>query len=645
MIYSMKKNGTVVLRILAIALVMLWVSTVSAQVTKKADKQFAKGRYSQALYQYTKVLKNSKLNVATKSEIYCKMAKCYMAMDYYKPARQCFEKVMVLNPEYINNFPIYTEILRCNGRYLEALSYYYKYNSDVDDTATFSKQYSALSYPIVNNYCNPFVSVFGQYAVNTFGKKRGLQFYDGKLYYSTTGYMLDPTSSDYDELTALYNVFKSDVKNNVITNSQPESGVLPLSDDNVLAFAVQPGTNTLYFVAESRGRKRLYYSQYKDSSYSKISGVKIGKERLPVESLTFTSDGAKMFFSADMAGGVGGKDLWYSELSNGEWQKPVNMGTEINTSGDEITPFVFNNTLFFSSNGQVENYGGFDIYSVFVGDTSVGKVCNLKMPYNSCADDFSLVVNPDKSGGFFVSNRDTSILDDKIYGFAQLPDFTMYRGFITDKAGRFLDNVNITLADSATGKTVHIFKSGKKGEFGFFLENSKSYRIEFEKDNYFPLGIGFHGGQHDEIALENITMEMAKVILDGFELNKAYKIEGVFHQTADVEVCNTAILSSVTTFLKDNPHLNLYVHLFGYISSEEDFNEVLNQKRLENLTAFLKEHGVASNRVRYESYENLLPVDFPVSDISVDNTYLLYFVISPKNGTTVFPKTEKYRRR
>ena len=96
---------------------------------------------------------------------------------------------------------------------------------------------------------------------------------------------------------------------------------------------------------------------------------------------------------------------------------PNNMGGTINTSADEITPFVFRRTLFFSSDGQMENYGGFDIYSISL-DSVIAGANNLKLPYNSCADDFGLVINPEGTGGFLVSTRDTSLLDDRILAIA-----------------------------------------------------------------------------------------------------------------------------------------------------------------------------------------------------------------------------------
>lgn len=639
-----KKHNAFLVATLALAL--LFSGSAMAQITKKADAQLAKGEYAKALQLYSKCLESKKQpNTSTLSEIYSKMAKCYMELHYYKPAQRCFEKVMLLNPNYTDNLPLYAEILRCNGQYVDAMTYYYKYNSTVDDASTFQKLYSALSYPIGNSCENAFVNISGQYAVNTFGKKRGLQFFGNKLYYSTTGYMIDPLASDYDKHINEYHVFKSDVKEGVITNTLPENDIPVLYKNKVVSFAFNANDSILFFVAENKPEHFELYCSYPEKGvFSRKKEMRFGGKTYSVESVALDASGTTMIFSAAIEGGKGGKDLWYSTYADGQWKEPVNMGSEINTKGDEITPFIYGNTLFFSSDGQPDNYGGFDIYSTQLGVSHV-TVSNLKMPYNSYADDLALVVDAKNSNGFLVSNRDTSLLDDKIYSFSHMPNFTYCKGFISDNAGHYLENVDINLTDVETGKTVYMTKSGKNGKYGLFMDNRRDYVLELAKENYFPLKIECKATQSDSnvTTLENST-KLENLLLDGFELNKAYKMNGLFHQTADVEVLNTLRLSSVITFLRDNPNLVLYVHLFGYLSTEDDFNEILNKKRLENLTNYLMHSGISTDRVRGESYENQVPVNFPEVDPKMDNTYALYFVICKKNDRTFLPKTKEHKR-
>jgi hypothetical protein len=350
-----------------------------------------------------------------------------------------------------------------------------------------------------------------------------------------------------------------------------------------------------------------------------------------------------MIFSAylENEGRVGNNDLWVSNLVGEDWQAPVNMGSKINTHGDEITPFINGNTLFFSSNGQSENYGGFDIYSVSLDSPTV-EVCNLKMPYNSFADDFCLVLSPDGNGGFLVSTRDTSILDDKIYSFSAVPNFTFRNGFVYDKGGRPVENANITIVDKENDKILHMTKSGENGRFGFFINNARSYRLEVEKENCFPLKIEPNVSIKSTAALSNPSIR-ENITMDGFELNREYKMCGVFHQAADVEVLENDMLSSLSAFVKDNTNLVLYMYIFCYISPDNDFNELLNKKRISSLLDYMCRHGIPASRIKYETYENMRPVNFSGFDTNTDKSYALYFVVCPQKTRPLLPKTEDYK--
>ena len=104
-------------------------NTVSAQNTTKADTKFNNSEYSQALQLYKKMLVSpDKMSISAKTNIYTKIVKCYMALGYYSPARQWIEKVMKINPDYMANYLLYADILRNNGCYMDALSYYYRYS-------------------------------------------------------------------------------------------------------------------------------------------------------------------------------------------------------------------------------------------------------------------------------------------------------------------------------------------------------------------------------------------------------------------------------------------------------------------------------------------------------------------------------------
>lgn len=113
-----------------------------------------------------------------------------------------------------------------------------------------------------------------------------------------------------------------------------------------------------------------------------------------------------LYFASDRSGGYGKSDIWYSIIKNDNFQEPVNLGSMINTEGDEVSPFYdkAHNILYFSSDEHL-SIGDFDI---FCSEGALGRwqpVKRLERPFNSEYNDFYFTVNQDGSSGFLSSNR------------------------------------------------------------------------------------------------------------------------------------------------------------------------------------------------------------------------------------------------
>jgi outer membrane protein OmpA-like peptidoglycan-associated protein/uncharacterized protein YjbI with pentapeptide repeats len=134
-----------------------------------------------------------------------------------------------------------------------------------------------------------------------------------------------------------------------------------------------------------------------------------------------SADGRRLFFSSNRSGGQGGMDLYVSMNQNGTWGEPVNLGPKINTAKDEIFPFSHaSGALFFSSNGR-PGVGGLDIF--WTKQTGNGWLAPTDLPetINSSSDDFGLILNAERTNGYFASNRASGLGDDDIYNVS-IPD-------------------------------------------------------------------------------------------------------------------------------------------------------------------------------------------------------------------------------
>ena len=156
--------------------------------------------------------------------------------------------------------------------------------------------------------------------------------------------------------------------------------------------------------------------------------------------------GDTLFFVSDRSGGRGGTDLWMSFRKKGQWSPAVNLGTEINTAYDEISPFYDDHEklLFFASDGR-GGVGGMDLYAARWGSDVMEKlwVQILPYPFNTGADDCFLTLG--RTRGYLASNRAG---DFDIYAFAR--DTTSLGDQLFGPSPRIVDNASLASGKSFT---------------------------------------------------------------------------------------------------------------------------------------------------------------------------------------------------
>ncbi len=165
-------------------------------------------------------------------------------------------------------------------------------------------------------------------------------------------------------------------------------------------------------------------------------------------------NGSALYFSSNKEGGHGGFDIYVSYFKNGTWNTPENLGPKINSSNNEITPFLNNDLLYFSTD-NVNGLGGYDIYLSQVTNGNWSDPENLGKGINSPGDDYYL--NLDSDGNFlFSSNRLGGRGKDDIYTaiktisladeiFAQnIPPVTNLDGLVAAKTEIISDDLPTT---------------------------------------------------------------------------------------------------------------------------------------------------------------------------------------------------------
>ncbi|MDR0660944.1 MAG: hypothetical protein LBG19_09140 [Prevotellaceae bacterium] len=144
-----------------------------------------------------------------------------------------------------------------------------------------------------------------------------------------------------------------------------------------------------------------------------------------------TDDGKRMYFSANFDDAVGRMDIYMCGRVGKGWSKPINLGSYVNTSYDEMYPYIYQNRLYFVSNGH-EGLGGMDIYYVELDSSGMPipeTLVHMPYPINTIYNDYAFTHNTDAKG-YFSSDRPEGRNLDTIYEWVEeeeeLPDNTLF---------------------------------------------------------------------------------------------------------------------------------------------------------------------------------------------------------------------------
>jgi len=252
-------------------------------------------------------------------------------------------------------------------------------------------------------------------AVDIIDPSSGVQFYrDGIIYLSDSKTELKDMRVSFGSLDTYYAPLNDDGIGNPDFFSNLFAYPFPAE-----ATTFTDDLATMYFTRKSKFKAsgneivKIYKTEYIESNKKKKSGWSKEIQELPFNGEdysciqpTVSGDGTIMIISSDMPGGYGMFDLYIVQKEGGNWGTPVNLGSEINTPGDELFPFLLNpRTFFFSSDGW-PGFGGFDIYMANFDNENRLQVVNLGESVNSEGDEIAFTMDrANQRNAFFSSNR------------------------------------------------------------------------------------------------------------------------------------------------------------------------------------------------------------------------------------------------
>lgn len=205
-----------------------------------------------------------------------------------------------------------------------------------------------------------------------------------------------------------------------------------------------------------------------------------------ISSIAITEDEMSVIFSSNKSGGYGGEDLWFStKKDDGSWSKPVNMGPNINSSYDEVSPFIHPDqvTLFFSSNSD-KSIGGYDVlFSTKDSQGNWQEAKNIGIPINTVNDEKYFSTSTDGTQGYYSSMNNKENYDLKIVEITiPYSKPTMFlSGYIDKKNLESLENnYLVKLTNSNSNQELKVYKPNNfNGSYIFKVEECHLYDVKY----------------------------------------------------------------------------------------------------------------------------------------------------------------------
>jgi outer membrane protein OmpA-like peptidoglycan-associated protein/tetratricopeptide (TPR) repeat protein len=598
-----------------------------SSLIKQASRFFEQLKYSKAIPLYKKAFQSA--DSLVKREATIRLADCYRMVNDAKLASSFYERAVQYADVEPVNYYYMGMAYRSQANYFVAERAFSKYEEKVptDFRAKFYVKYChdvqawsslPLSADVKNaETLNSAFSDFGPYFYKDkliIVSDRDVDLMNDTNYSWTNFGYLDLYSAQPLSNNDFWNNLSEPVKLSKIFNQAYHDGPASFTSDFKEIFT----TRTLKSVPVADTVKsqtdflKIYYADLSDEKNVTYTALPFNNDTYSVGHPAISGDGTKLIFSSKIPGGFGLCDLYLSERKNGVWSNPVNLGPELNTFGNEVFPFLANDTtLFFASDGLL-GLGGLDLYQTSLVKGKWTTPWNLKQPINSSLDDFSIVFDKTLTSGFFSSNREGGKGSDDIYAFRnyqpvatpiEIPEekpAPMISGYVKDEKTRTpLDSATVFLLNTAT-REVLTLKTNKDGYFQAAIDKGVKYLAKAMKPNCFNDCLNFTVSVEDTVVNHKTPRDL---LLGKYALNQVFVIDNIFYDLNKWLIRDDAkpALDKLVNILKQYP---INVELGSHTDSRASFkyNITLSQKRANAAVDYLIASGIDARRLSYKGY-------------------------------------------
>lgn len=455
-----------------------------------ANQYYDQMDYRNAIHFYEKVLDKQPDDIESEYKI----AKSYLYLNEPNNSEVWLRSLMNDTDATIEMKVLYAEVLRRNGKIEQAKEWYGKIlneenNPEIESKLTFLNH--------IEEYRRDSAYTIQNVAINSDQSDFSYQPYKERMIFlsarQTERYVKHQPANaiNEDEGMLRYFIYDSSQTYHLVYDEEVKpyyhDGPLSFYDENNrVAFTrnnLKDASNTNKGV--SKVNLKIFFADCPSDQWKNIEAFEHNSNNYSVGHPTLSSDGSIMFFSSNMPGGFGGPDLYATFRDGNKWSAPVNLGPQINTSGEELFPVLYNDTTLYYSSSGLGGFGGLDIFEASFKENRVYNPRNMGTPINSIADDFSLYMDPSGRKGYFSSNREGGKGLDDIYHFSTV----MYTGVVqvvTKQNGNPISGAFVKV-ESASGDDFWSSLTNEGGGFQINVPYDQDYYVTVSKEGHSDL--------------------------------------------------------------------------------------------------------------------------------------------------------------
>lgn len=619
--------------VVILILTLIYSCSSQKKLVRKAEESFNNSEYVKALEYYEKLLETeeSKSNQAVYQHA---VAECYRYLNDSRKAETAYRKAIKLKTREKEAMYWYGYCLLKNEKYKDALEAFQAYKKmqpkdprviaaieSCNLSTTWAEKptrYSVENIKQINSKesdfspiytSSDFTSIYFTSARVQENVKQNISLVSGMNFTDIFEARYD-RKGNWNAATKLQDT---------TINTDFDDGALSITQDGI----------TLYFTLckQEIGKNlgcQIYSSSLKGGSWSAGQSIEVVPDSISIGHPSISSDGLELYFASRMKGSLGGSDIWKVQRmsESNPWGNPINLGPSINTTGDEMYPFIRNDGVLYFASDAHPGMGGLDIFRATKDDKNTWTITNMQAPINSAQDDFGIVFQGNKEAGLFTSNRKGGRGEDDIYSF-ELPELQIFiKGKLIDASNkRVISEGDLTLIGS--DGSLQTSQSKKDGTYSFKLNQYTDYIVIGSYQGYLKKKIKISTNN----VFDNTTFEKD---LELITMSKPVEIPNIFYDFGKwtLNESSKQALEELGRLLEDNPNITIELGAHTDMVGDSIANLNLSKKRAQSVVDYLTQQGYDADRLVAKGFGESKPVTVNEEIAKLDPAFTVGTVLS-----------------